>query len=234
MRFPPLLTINNFVKASDEAYVAETFQLPRFPVFGMDVSVIGPWLSASFDNPAFPTGAPIMRLTLVGAPPQRIRTVNDDEHGTVLMLADGAGGQRWEVVSKVEWVADGETAIAWVFCFCRPLAGYPLVSGSTCEASPDAPLNETFILRADPTTDGHAKIAVLPPGVYTVQWSTVQDAPGPVGFTSYTGSCQVVGIIGSNPMGTMNVTVSAGNTLRLYFASATTPARCYVFVTSPP
>lgn len=234
MRFPPSLSVNNFVRVTDDAYASAGFVTQRFPSFGMDVSVIGPWLSASFDNPAIQTGAPIMRLTLVGNPPQRIRTVLEDTRGSVLTLADGAGGQKWEVVSKLEWVPDGETQPTWVFVFARPFVAGPLVSSPFCPGSATAPLDTTFVMRADPATEGHASISTLAPGDYTISYSIIPSAPGTPGFTAYQGSCVVVGFIGTPPLsGTFTVTVSAGNTLRLFFASSLVPAICYVRVTPP-
>lgn len=234
MRWPPSLTINNFVRVSDDAYAAGTGLFSRFSPFGQDVNVIGPWLSASFDNPLFGTGEPIMRLTLVGPPTSRVRTKLHDTYGSVITLADGKGGQQWEVVSTVEWTADGETDVAWVFCFCRPFLAGPRISGTTCPGAPTFPLGVPFSMWSDPATEGHAMRSTLAPGDYLVKYSIVSSAPVAPAFASYTGSCMVIGVIDPQWSGSFTVPVSAGNTLRLFFASPSHPATVYVTVVPPP
>lgn len=233
MRFPPSLSVNNRVQVSDGAYVAATLNASRFSPFSIDVSVIGPWLSASFDNPEFQTGAPIMRLTMVGNPSQRIRTVVDDTHGSLLRLGDGAAGQAWEVVSKMEWVPDGETVPAWVLCFCRPGSVGVAIGGNACGSSAVGSLDTVFQMVAPATMESHVHFPDLAPGVYTVGWSIETFGGALPAFTVYKGGCAVMADAVPGPSGTSVITIGAGEVLRINMNGIPNAALAYVRVTGP-
>lgn len=234
MRWPPLLTVNNFLQVSDAAYVQATTDVQRFPPFGMDACVIGPWLAASFDNATWQTGDPIMRFTLIGAPAHRIRTVASDTHGAVVRLADGASAQEWEVVSTLEWVPDGETIPAWVFCFARPRPVVAPVGGDACLTAMVGSLDTPFTMYAPGSTSRHVRFPSLPAGTYTVRWSIVCPSTSPPALWIEQDTCTIGGSPVSSLSGVTPIAIGAGHDLTVNLTAGLQWARMYVTVESPP
>jgi len=231
MRFPPLLTPNNLVRVTDEANAAAFGGSARFAPFTLSCSVIGPWLTASFDEPAFPTGQPIGRLTLLGPFASFIRTAMDDGSGCVLTLASGAGRQPWEVVSSVEWTASGDSSPVWVFCFCRPFRPGVLVGGGSCPTAPEAPFETRFRMSGGPATQTYGTISGLPAGNYVARYNLAAENTGASWFYAYPGNCTGLIDPGAYPVsGVRPVTIAAGQPMRLFFSSISGTNSVYVEV----
>lgn len=196
MRWPPPLSPNNTARVTDAAFVRATGQPQRFAPFSLPIAFIGPWLSASFDNPAIDTGEPIGRGTLVGDPPVRVRSVTQDTHGAVVALADGAGAQQWEIVSTLEWHADGDAGLSWVFCFMRQLDPVDLVGAPVCENGVVVELDEWLTVRVPAGGYSWFRVNGLPTAGYRVDASGVPAAGGGFFLDLRAGDCWVPGWIG--------------------------------------